>query len=187
MSTEVEKLVKESETKMQAAVSSITQQFSTIRTGRAHPSLVENIKVDYYGTKSTIKQLANITVPEARLIVLHPWDKGALDAIDKAIQTSDVGLTPQNDGKVLRLTMPQLTQERRDELKKVLHKISEDGRVSIRNTRHAANEKSAKLEKDKLFTEDDKFAAKDRVQKLTDKYIGQIDEALKIKETEISQ
>ena len=185
--TEVGKLIKEAEEKMQAAEDSIKKQFSSIRTGRAHPTLVENVKVDYYGTQTLLKQLANISVPEARLIVIQPWDKGAVEAIEKAIQASDVGVTPMNDGKNIRLTMPQLTHERRDELKKALHRIAEEGKVSIRNARHAANEKAIKLEKDNLFTEDDKFEAKDKVQKLIEKYTKLIDEVLTKKEEEISK
>ena len=185
--TEVDKIVKESEEKMKAAEDSIKKQFMTIRTGRAHPSLVENIKVDYYGTKTILKQLANVSAPEARLIVIQPWDKGAVEAIEKAIRISDVGITPMNDGKNIRLSMPQLTHERRDELKKTLHRIAEEGKISIRNTRHEANDASARLEKENLMTEDDKFTAKDKVQKLTEKYSKQIDEVLGKKEEEISK
>ena len=112
--TEITKLTKESESKMKAAIDAVKKQFLSIRTGRAHPSLVENIKVDYYGTQTFLKQLANITVPEARLIVIQPWDKGSMSAIEKAILTSEVGITPTNDGRVIRLSMPQLTSERRE-------------------------------------------------------------------------
>jgi len=185
--TEVERIAKESEEKMKAAGESIKKQFLTIRTGRAHPSLVENIKVDYYGTKTILKQLANISAPEARLIVIQPWDKGSVSAIEKAILVSDIGITPMNDGKNIRLTMPQLTHERRDEIKKTLHRIAEEGRISIRNTRHIANDKAEKLEDDNLMTEDDKFTAKDKVQKLTEKYTKIIDEILAQKEEEISK
>ena len=184
--TEVDKIVRDSEEKMKAAEESIKKQFLTIRTGRAHPTLVENVKVDYYGTITPLKQLAQISAPEARLIVIQPWDKGSVEAIERAIQASDIGVTPMNDGKNIRLTMPQLTHERRDEFKKVLHRIAEEGKVSLRNTRHAANDNASKLEKDNLFTEDDKFETKDKVQKLTEKYTQLIDELLKKKEEEIS-
>ena len=184
--TEVDKLIKEAEKKMEFAVESIQQQFLTIRTGRAHPSLVENVKVDYYGTTTILKQLANINAPEARLIVIQPWDKGSVASIEKAILTSDIGIMPMNDGKVIRLSMPQLTQERRDELKKVLHRIAEEARVSIRNSRHHVLEKAHQGEKENLLTEDDKFLAKDRAQELTDKYIKMVEEILKKKEEEIS-
>ncbi|MGB2599232.1 MAG: ribosome recycling factor, partial [Candidatus Omnitrophota bacterium] len=133
--TEVDRLTKESEDKMKAALDAVMKQFITIRTGRAHPSVVENVKVDYYGQKTFLKQLANITSPEPRLIAIHPWDKSSMEAIEKAILTSEIGITPTNDGKIIRLSMPQLTHERREELKKVLHRIAEEGKVSVRNTR----------------------------------------------------
>ena len=183
--TECDRICRESEGKMKAAIDAIKKQFATIRTGRAHPSLVDGVKVDYYGTKTALKQLANISTPEPRLIVIQPWDKGSMQAIEKAIQTSDVGITPVNDGRVIRLSMPQLTAERREELIKVLHRIAEEGRVSVRNTRHSANEEAVKLEKSKDMTEDDKFLTKDRMQKLTDDYIKKIDAVLAEKEKEI--
>ncbi|MBD3380353.1 MAG: ribosome recycling factor [Candidatus Omnitrophica bacterium] len=183
--TEVDRVLKETEARMKAAVEAVKSEFSTIRTGRAHPHLVDGIKVDYYGTKTPLKQLANISTPEPRLIVIQPWDKNSMEPIEKAILTSDVGITPTNDGKVIRLSMPQLTSERRQELAKVIHKMAEEGKVSIRGSRHHANDEAAKLEKDKAMTEDDKFLTKDKVQKLTDEYVGKIDELLKEKETEI--
>lgn len=183
--TEVDKVISDSESKMKAAVDSIHKQFSTIRTGRAHPGLVESVRVDYYGTKTPLKQLANVGTPEPRLIVIQPWDKNSMEAIEKAILSSDVGITPVNDGKVIRLSMPQLTHERRDELAKVLHRIAEEGKVSVRNTRHHANDVAAKLEKDNQMTEDDKFMTKDKIQKLTDDYIKKIDTVLSDKEKEI--
>ena len=153
--------------------------------GRAHPSLVDSIKVDYYGTNTPIKQLANISTPEPRLIVIQPWDKATMAMIEKAIMTSDIGITPANDGKLIRLSMPQLTQERRDELVKVLHRVAEEGKVSLRNTRHGAIEEASKLEKENKMTEDDKFEAKDKIQKLTDTYKKKIDTILEEKEKEI--
>ena len=185
--TEVDRLVKESEAAMRTAVESVKKDFLTIRTGRAHPSLVENVKVDYYGTESVLKQLASITAPEARLLVIQPWDRNAISAVEKAILTSDIGVMPMNDGKVIRLTLPQLTQERREELKKVLHRVAEEGRISIRNARHHAIEEATHLEKDNLMTEDDKFLTKDRLQDLTNKYVKMIDETLAQKEDEISR
>jgi ribosome recycling factor len=182
---DIDRLSKESEQKMHAALDAVKKQFATIRTGRAHPSLVEAVKVDYYGTKTPLKQIANVTAPEPRLLVIQPWDKGSVSAIEKAILASDIGITPTNDGKFIRLSMPQLTHERRDELTKVLHRIAEEGRVSVRATRHHANEEAVKLEKDKVFTEDDKFSAKDMVQKLTDENIKKLDELLAEKEKEI--
>jgi ribosome recycling factor len=182
---EVERIAKESEVKMKLAIEAVTKQYVSIRTGRAHPSLVEAVRVDYYGVMTPLKQLANITAPEPRMIVVQAWDKAAMDAIEKAILASDVGITPTNDGKVLRLALPQLTQERREELSKVLHRIAEEGRISVRNARHQANEEATKFEKDKKMTEDEKFLTKDKVQKLTDSYIEKIDKALADKEKEI--
>ncbi|MBD3427201.1 MAG: ribosome recycling factor [Candidatus Omnitrophica bacterium] len=183
--TELGRILKETRSRMDTTVEAVQKQFSTIRTGRAHPRLVEAIRVDYYGTKTPLKQLANITTPEPRLIVIQPWDKNSMDMIEKAIMSSDVGITPVNDGKVIRLSMPQLTHERREELAKVLHKIAEEGKISIRNSRHQAIDEAVKLEKQNKMTEDDKFDTKDKVQKLTDEYIKKIDTALKEKESEI--
>ena len=183
--TEIERIIKESEVKMQSAIDSMKKQFLTIRTGRAHPSLVENIKVDYYGTKTPIKQLANISTPEPRMIVIQPWDKGSMTEIEKAINISDLGISPINDGKLIRLSMPQLTKERREELVKVLHKIAEESKVSIRNVRHEANEEANKLEKGNLLTEDDKFLAKEKIQKLTNDYSKRLEDILAEKEKEV--
>jgi ribosome recycling factor len=182
---EIDRITKESEQKMALAIEAVKKQFATIRTGRAHPGLVEHIKVDYYGASTPLKQIASVTVPEPRLLVIQPWDKNAMSAIEKAILASDLGINPSNDGKFIRLPMPQLTHERREELAKVLHKMAEEGRISVRNTRHHANEEAVKLEKDKKFTEDDKFTTKDKVQKLTDDHIKKIDSALTEKEKEI--
>jgi ribosome recycling factor len=183
--TELGRILKETEAMMQAAIEAVQKQFVTIRTGRAHPSLVESVRVDYYGTKTPIKQLANVSVPEPRLIVIQPWDRASMGMIEKAIQTSDVGINPVNDGKVIRLSMPQLTHERRDELTKVIHRIAEEGKVSIRNARHHAIEEAAKLEKKNLMTEDDKFLAKDKAQKLTEDYSKKLENVLSEKEKEI--
>ena len=184
--TEVDRIVKETEVKMKTAIESVQKQFSTIRTGRAHPGLVEGVRVDYYGTLTPLRQLASVATPEPRLIVIQPWDKGSMGAIEKAILASDVGITPINDGKVIRLSMPRLTHERCDELIKVLHRIAEEGRVSVRNARHRANDETAKLEKNNQMTEDDKFLAKDKIQKLTDNLIKKIDTVLDEKEKDIS-
>jgi ribosome recycling factor len=183
--TGIDKVVKDSRDKMEAAIDSVKHQFATMRTGRAHPSIVEGVKVDYYGTKTPIKQLANISTPDARTIAIQPWDKNTVAEIEKAIQASDVGITPTNDGKVIRLNMPQLTHERREELKKVLHRVAEEGKVSIRNTRHEALDKTSKMEKNNEMTEDDKFLAKDKIQKVTNESINKIDKVLEDKEKEI--
>lgn len=183
--TEIDRILKETEDRMQTALEAVKKQFATIRTGRAHPSLVDAVKVDYYGTKTPLKQLASISAPEPRMIVIQPWDKNAMGPIEKAILASDVGITPTNDGTAIRLSMPQLTQERREELIKVLHRILEEGKVSIRNSRHHAIDEATKLEKDNKMTEDDKFTTKDKVQKLTDVYMKKLEEVLLEKEKEI--
>lgn len=185
--TEPDRIAKEAEGRMKDALEAIGKQFAGIRTGRAHPGLVEAIKVDYYGTKTPLKQLANITTPDPRSVVIQPWDKNSMNMIEKAIQNSDVGITPTNDGKVIRLSMPQLTQERREELKKVLHRITEEGKVSIRNARHHAIDEATKAEKDNRMTEDDKFLAREKVEKVTKEYTKKMQEALEDKEKEIMQ
>ncbi len=181
----VKELLHETEAKMKKTVEATQREFSAIRTGRASTALVEGVKVDYYGTPTPLKQVAAVTTPDARLIVIQPWDKGVLAEIEKSIMKSDIGITPTNDGKVIRLSMPPLTQERRAELDKVAKKIAEEGHISIRTARHASIESIRKLEKDKAVTEDDKFKAQEDIQKLTDKYIKEIDTALAAKEKEI--
>lgn len=182
----VKEIMHDTEMKMKKTTEATQREFSTIRTGRASGAILESVKVDYYGTPTPIKQLAAISTPEARLIVIQPWDKNVMEEIEKAILKSDVGITPTNDGKVIRLSMPPLTQERRQELDKVLKKVAEDGHVSVRTARHAAIETVRKSEKDKIITEDEKFKTQDDIQKLTDKYIKDIDTMLAAKEKEIA-
>lgn len=179
-------IIHDTESKMKKTVEATQREFSVIRTGRASTSLIEHVKVDYYGTPTPMRQVAAITTPDARNILVSPWDKSALAEIEKAILKSDIGITPTNDGKGIRLTIPPLTQERKAELGKILRKIAEDGHISIRTSRHAAVETVKKLEKDKAITEDDKFKSQDEIQKLTDKYIKEIDTLLAAKEKEIS-
>ena len=181
----IKELLHETETKMKKTVEATQREFSVIRTGRASIALVDGMKVDYYGAATPLKQMAMLTTPDARLIVIQPWDKNSLVDIEKAILKSDIGITPTNDGKVIKLSMPPLTQERRAELDKILKKIAEDGHISIRTARHAAIEIDRKLEKDKVITEDEKFKAQEDIQKLTDKYIKEIDTLLAVKEKEI--
>lgn len=181
----VKEIIHDTEQKMKKTVEATQREFSIVRTGRASTSLVEGIRIDYYGAPTPLKQLAAVSTPDARLIVIQPWDKNILGAVEKAILASDIGITPTNDGKVIRLSIPSLTDERRAELDKVLKKIAEDGRISIRTARHAAIEHARKLEKDKLATEDERFKAQDDIQKLTDKYIKEIDSSLAAKEKEI--
>ena len=182
----VKEILYDTETKMKKTVEATQREFSTIRTGRASGAILDSVKVDYYGAPTPLKQLAAVSTPEARLIVIQPWDKAVMPEIEKAILKSDIGITPTNDGKVIRLSMPPLTQERRQELDKVLKKIAEDGHVSVRSTRHAAIENVRKSEKDKVITEDEKFKTQDDIQKLTDKYIKEIDNTLAAKEKEVA-
>lgn len=181
----IKEVLHDAESKMKKTVEATQRDFSTVRTGRASTALVDGVKVDYYGAITPLKQLAAVTTPDARLIMIQPWDKNSLVDIEKAILKSDLGIAPTNDGKVIRLSIPPLTQERRSELDKVLKKIAEDGHISIRTGRHAALEMVKKLEKDKAITEDDKFKAQEDIQKLTDKYIKEIDTTLAAKEKDI--
>lgn len=178
-------ILHDAEMKMKKTVEATQREFSTIRTGRASTALVEGIKVDYYGALTPLRQVASIATPDARLILIQPWDKNALAEIEKAILKSEMGITPTNDGKAIRLSIPSLTTERRVELDKILKKIAEDGRVSIRTARHTSIENVRKSEKDKLIAEDEKFKTQEDVQKLTDKYIKEIDNLLAAKEKEI--
>jgi ribosome recycling factor len=181
----VKEITKDTETKMKKTLESTQREFSMVRTGRASTALVENLRVEYYGAPTPLKQVAAVNTPDARLIMIQPWDKNALADIEKAILKSEIGITPTNDGKSIRLTIPPLTDERRAELDKVLKKIAEDGRVSLRTCRHSAVEHVRKLEKDKAATEDESFKGQQDIQKLTDKYIKDIDNLLAAKEKEI--
>ncbi len=175
------------EDKMKKTIEAVTREFSEIRTGRASPSMVEGLHIDYYGTPTMLKQLASISVPDAHLLMIQPWDVSAIVEIEKAIMKSNLGVNPSNDGKVIRLSVPQLSKERRQELAKVVHKMSEEGRVSLRTVRRDAKEHLEKLEKDKVITEDDKFKGIEVLQKLVDKYIAKIDEILQNKEKELAE
>lgn len=180
-------ILKDTEQKMKKTIEATQREFSTVRTGRAQTGLVEGISVDYYGTSTPLKQMANLTTPEPRLIVINAWDKSILGEIEKAIMKANIGLMPTNDGKVIRITVPQLTQERREELKKVLKHIGENGKISLRTARRSANEHLDKLEKEKKITEDDKFSSKDDSQKMIEKYEKELDKHLEEKEKEISE
>ena len=171
--------------KMKKTIEMVQREFGGIRTGRASSSLVEGIKVDYYGTQTPVKQLASISTPDPNLIVIQPWDASVLGEIEKAVLKSDLGITPMNDGRVIRLGIPHLTQERREEMVKLIKKMSEDGRISIRSIRRDANERIKKTEKDKSITEDESFKSIEEIQKLTDKHIKEIDELSAKKEKEL--
>jgi ribosome recycling factor len=178
-------ILHQSEEKMKKTIEAVSREFSEVRTGRANPTLVEGLHIDYYGTPTLLKQLASISAPDAHLLVIQPWDITAIAEIEKAILKSNLGITPSNDGRLVRLAVPSLSKERRQELAKVVHKMSEDGRVSLRTIRRDAKEHLEKLEKEKQVTEDDKFRGIDELQKMVDKYIAKIDELLKNKEKEI--
>jgi ribosome recycling factor len=181
----IKDLIIETENHMKGAIEATKRELATVRTGRASAGILDRVMVDYYGVPTQLNQLANISVPEARLIVVQPWDKSSLNAVEKAIQKADLGLNPVNDGTVIRLPVPQLTAERRKELVKVVKKEAEDKRVVVRNLRRDANEKIKALEKEAKISEDEGKRALDEVQKLTDKYIAEIDKLLEHKEKEI--
>jgi ribosome recycling factor len=172
-------------TRMDKALTDLQHEMATIRTGRASLGILDHIRVDYYGTPTPLNQLANLHVPEPSLITIQPWDVTQIGPIERAIRVSDLGLNPANDGKIIRLPIPPLTEERRKELVKRLHGVAEHHRVSLRNIRRDANEASKKLLKDKKITEDDDKRAHDEIQKLTDGYIEKLDQAARGKEKEI--
>jgi ribosome recycling factor len=178
-------LLRETENHMKGTIEATKKELAAVRTGRASASILDRVMVEYYGTPTQLNQLANISVPEARMILIQPWDKSALGAVEKAIQKADLGLNPVNDGIVIRLPVPQLTEERRKELVKVVRKEVEDKRIVIRNLRREANEKIKVLEKEAKISEDEGKRALEEIQKLTDKYIAEIDKLLEHKEKEI--
>lgn len=183
----VPEVEREARHKMEAAVEALRSELAAIRTGRASPALLEHIHVDYYGTPTALQQLAGVSVPEPNQLLIRPWDRASLKAIEHAILTSDLGLTPNNDGQVIRLVIPPLTEERRRELSRVIAKRVEEGRVAVRNVRRDALKDLKDLENEKLLTEDEHEDAKERLQKLTDEYIKRIEEVGALKQQEIMQ
>lgn len=173
------------EEKMNKTISVLQENFSEVRAGRANPAILNKIRVDYYGTPTPINQVAGISVPEARLIVIQPWDISLLKEIEKEILKAEIGINPNNDGKVIRLAFPELNEERRKELVKEVKKMAEDSKVSIRSIRREAMDEAKKLQKDNLMTEDELKSSEDQIQKLTDKKIAEIDKILEEKEKEI--
>nr|WP_321256383.1 ribosome recycling factor [uncultured Pseudodesulfovibrio sp.] len=171
--------------RMAGAIAALDKEFSKLRTGRATTALVDGIVVDYYGTPTPINQLSSVSVPDSKTLTIQPWDKGAFGAVEKAIQSSDLGLNPVNDGKIIRISIPPLTEERRKELVKVAKKYSEDAKIAIRNVRRDMNDVLKKMEKDKDISEDDKKNGETNVQKMTDDFVKQTDEVLAGKEKEI--
>jgi len=170
---------------MEQTLDALRKEFTKVRTGRAATSLIEGVMVEYYGARTPLNQLAALSAPEPRLLVVQPYDRSILQAVEKAIYQSDLGLTPVNDGKVIRVPIPELTEERRKELVRHIRKVAEDYRVSLRNHRRDANERVKKLQKDKQIPEDEARATQDRVQKTTDEYIEKLDKVLKSKEDEL--
>ncbi|MGE4589286.1 MAG: ribosome recycling factor [Acidaminococcaceae bacterium] len=185
--TTISDVMEQTNFKMNKTIELLRADLATVRAGRATPSLLEKVFVDYYGTPTPISQVANVTVPEPRMIIIQPWERTLLKDIEKAIMKSDLGLNPNSDGTVIRLNLPQLTEERRKELVKVVHKKSEDSRVVIRNVRREANDLIKKIEKAKEITEDEAKKAMDEMQKITDKFIKEIDGIMAHKEKEVME
>lgn len=181
----IESLYQETEESMQKAIDALKNEFKKVRTGRASLSILDDIRVDYYGTLTPLNQMASLSIPESRLITIQPWDVSVIKDVEKAILKSDLGLTPSNDGKVIRISIPPLTEERRKQLVKVIYKKSEEHKISIRNVRRDANDLLKNLKKDGEISEDDAFKAQDQVQKITDEHIKLIDDVCKDKEKEI--
>ena len=176
---------KETEARMSKAVEAVNREFVEVRTGRAHPGLIEGLHVNYYGTMTLLKQMASISVPDPKTVVIQPWDPSAIVEIEKAIMNSKLGVMPNNDGKVIRLNIPPLSTERREELKKVVKDMAEHGRISLRTIRREANERIKKSENDHLISEDESFRGHEDIQKLTDKFIKEIDNILAGKSKEL--
>ncbi|MBM7598566.1 ribosome recycling factor [Virgibacillus halotolerans] len=182
-----ESIIKEMQDKMAQAVQAFSKSLATIRAGRANPSILDGIYVDYYGASTPLNQLANISAPEARLLMITPYDKSALGEVERAIQKADLGLSPSNDGNVIRINIPALTEERRKDLIKVVGKYAEESRVQVRNVRRDANEQLKKIEKTGDLTEDELRSSQETVQKETDNFIAKIDQYVKEKEKEMME
>lgn len=183
----IKDIVKETEGKMSKALESVRREFMEVRTGRAHPGLIEGMHIDYYGTPTMIKTVASISIPDPKTIIIQPWDTNALQEIEKAINASKLGITPVIDGKLVRLIIPSLSKERRDELVKVVKDMAEHGRISLRTIRRDANEKIKKVQGEGKVSEDDSFRGQDEIQKLTDKYIKDVDHVLEEKNKELAE
>ena len=178
---------KEIEARMKKALEAVQREFNEVRTGRAHPGLIEGMHIDYYGTPTMIKQIASIAIPDPRSIVIQPWDVSAIPEIEKAINASKIGIMPMNDGKTVRLNIPPLSKERREELKKVVKDMAEHGRISLRTIRREANDRIKKLETEKKISEDESFRSQDEIQKMTDRFIKEIDQTLEKKSQELDE
>lgn len=180
-------MLTDAERKMAKAVEVLEHDLTTIRTGRASPALVDRLHVEYYGSDMALNQIAGITSPEARLLVIQPWDKSAIPAIEKAIMRSDLGLTPSSDGTVIRIVLPQLTEERRRDLVRLVHRRVEEGRVAVRNVRREAHDDLRELRKESMATEDDLKQGEQRLQRLTDRYVAESDAVGQRKEAEVME
>ena len=181
----IEDVLSDASSRMGKTVEALKKDLATVRTGRATPALVDSIKVEYYGAPTPLKQIATISAPEARLLVIQPWDNSTIGEINKAIQKSDLGLNPSSDGNLIRLSIPQLSEERRKELVKVVHKKTEDGRVALRNIRRDALEMLRELEREKEISQDEQKRAQERLQETTDKFIAEAGKAAEAKEAEL--
>ncbi len=183
----IDEILKDAERRMSKGVDVLLDELLHIRTGKATPALLDSIKVNAYGQEMPLKQIASISVPEPRLLVVQPWDKTVMSEIEKSILSSGLGFNPSNDGHVIRIAIPQLTEERRKELVKLVHKYGEDCKIAARNVRRDANETLKKIEKDKEIREDEMYKAMEEIQKTTDKTIGKVDEVIKVKDEEVMQ
>lgn len=181
----IKDIIQQTEMKMKKVFESVSREFAEVRTGRAHPGLMEGLHVDYYGTLTLLKQIAAISVPDARSMIIQPWDLSAIAEIEKAILNSKIGAMPSNDGKIIRLSIPPLSKERRVELTKMVKEMAENGRVSLRTIRRDANEKIKKAQSEGRVSEDDSFKGQETIQKLTDKYIKEVDQILESKNKEL--
>ena len=179
--------VNEARTQMEKAVEAMRREFTSVRTGKATPALLDTVRVDAYGSKMPINQVGTVSSPEPRLLLIQPWDKGLLKAIETGITQADLGLNPSNDGNIIRVPIPQLTEQRRKEMVKMVHKLAEEGRVAIRHARQEANKDIKKRQGDHELSEDDAHRQMEQVQKLTDDYIAKIDQLVKAKEQEVME
>ncbi len=183
----IKEIAQDSEDRMKKAIEHLTKELASLRAGRANPGMLDKIMVDYYGEPTPLNQLANITVPEARLLVIQPWDKHSIADIEKAIMKSDLGINPSNDGNVIRLAIPQLTEERRKDLVKLVKKRGEEAKVAVRNIRREANDMIKQAEKEKLVSEDEEKKGNEDIQKITDKGVKEIDAILYAKEKDVME
>lgn len=183
----IKDIVKETSGKMEKALGAVQREFMEVRTGRAHPGLIEGMHIDYYGTPTMIKTIASISVPDPKTIIIQPWDASALAEIERAINTSKLGVSPVIDGKLVRLNIPPLSKERREELVKVVRDMAEHGRISLRTIRRDANERIKKVQGEGKVSEDDSFRGQEEIQKLTDKYIKDVDHVLEEKNKELAE